>query len=74
MTGYRETLLARGFTEVQTPKLVAAATESGASVFRLDYFGRDAYLAQSPQLYKQMHGRRLRARLRDRPGLPGRAA
>jgi nondiscriminating aspartyl-tRNA synthetase len=54
MIGFRQTLLARGFTEVQTPKLVGAATESGASVFRLDYFGRDAYLAQSPQLYKQM--------------------
>jgi nondiscriminating aspartyl-tRNA synthetase len=54
MAGFRETLLARDFTEVQTPKLVAAATESGANVFGLDYFGREAYLAQSPQLYKQM--------------------
>ncbi|MBF6591776.1 MAG: aspartate--tRNA(Asn) ligase [Ktedonobacterales bacterium] len=54
MAGFRETLLARDFTEIQTPKLVAAATESGANVFHLDYFGRDAYLAQSPQLYKQM--------------------
>jgi nondiscriminating aspartyl-tRNA synthetase len=54
MTGFRQTMLARGFTEVQTPKLVEAATESGANVFRLDYFARDAYLAQSPQFYKQM--------------------
>lgn len=43
-----------GFIEIQTPKIVGAATESGANVFALDYFGRRAYLAQSPQLYKQM--------------------
>ncbi len=54
MAGFRETLEPRGFTEVQTPKIVASATESGANVFRLDYFGRPAYLAQSPQLYKQI--------------------
>lgn len=54
MRAYRETLTAEGFTEVQTPKLVASATESGANVFKLDYFGRPAYLAQSPQLYKQV--------------------
>jgi nondiscriminating aspartyl-tRNA synthetase len=54
MAGFRETLLARDFTEIQTPKLLAAATESGASVFPVDYFGRVAYLAQSPQLYKQI--------------------
>jgi nondiscriminating aspartyl-tRNA synthetase len=53
MAGFRETLSARGFTEVQSPKIVASATESGANVFRLDYFGRPAYLAQSPQFYKQ---------------------
>jgi nondiscriminating aspartyl-tRNA synthetase len=47
-------LMARDFTEIQTPKIVAAATESGASVFKLDYFGRPAYLAQSPQFYKQI--------------------
>ena len=39
---------------MQTPKLVGASTESGANVFTVDYFGRPAYLAQSPQLYKQM--------------------
>jgi len=39
--------------EIHTPKLVGAATEGGANVFRVDYFGRDAFLAQSPQLYKQ---------------------
>ena len=52
--GFAETLDAEGFTQVKTPKLVESATESGANVFRVDYFGRDAYLAQSPQFYKQM--------------------
>ena len=54
MAGFRSTLVARGFTEIQTPKIVASATESGANVFKLDYFGRPAYLAQSPQFYKQI--------------------
>src|SRR5205085_10877135 len=54
MRAYRETLTAEGFTEIQTPKIVASATESGANVFKLDYFGRPAYLAQSPQFYKQV--------------------
>jgi len=54
MAGFRSTLVARGFTEIQTPKIVASATESGATVFKLDYFGRPAYLAQSPQFYKQI--------------------
>jgi nondiscriminating aspartyl-tRNA synthetase len=52
--GFSDALDARGFTEVKSPKLVESATESGANVFRVDYFGRDAYLAQSPQFYKQM--------------------
>ena len=52
--GFRNTLVERGFTEIYTPKIVASATESGANVFKLDYFGRAAYLAQSPQFYKQM--------------------
>jgi nondiscriminating aspartyl-tRNA synthetase len=54
VAGFRATLDARGFVEVHTPKLVASATESGANVFALDYFGRPAYLAQSPQFYKQL--------------------
>jgi nondiscriminating aspartyl-tRNA synthetase len=54
MSSYRAALLARGFTEIQTPKIVASATESGANVFAIDYLGRPAYLAQSPQFYKQM--------------------
>jgi nondiscriminating aspartyl-tRNA synthetase len=50
---FRETLDAKGFTEIQTPKLVATATEGGANLFRVDYFGGDAFLAQSPQFFKQ---------------------
>ena len=53
MAGFRSTLVEHGFTEIQTPKIVAAATESGANVFKLDHFGRPAFLAQSPQFYKQ---------------------
>ncbi|GGR51638.1 nondiscriminating aspartyl-tRNA synthetase [Nocardioides luteus] len=51
--GFRKTLDAAGFTEVHSPKIVESATESGANVFAIDYFGRPAYLAQSPQFYKQ---------------------
>jgi nondiscriminating aspartyl-tRNA synthetase len=50
---YRDTLDALGFTEIHTPKIVGTATEGGANVFPVDWFGRDAFLAQSPQLYKQ---------------------
>jgi nondiscriminating aspartyl-tRNA synthetase len=53
LRGFRTALDELGFTEIQTPKFVPSATESGASVFRVDYFGRRAYLAQSPQFYKQ---------------------
>jgi nondiscriminating aspartyl-tRNA synthetase len=53
MAGFRRTLRAMDFVEIQTPKIVASATESGANVFAIDYFGTPAYLAQSPQLYKQ---------------------
>jgi nondiscriminating aspartyl-tRNA synthetase len=53
LRGFRAVLDELGFTEIQTPKLVSSATESGASVFSVDYFGRRAYLAQSPQFYKQ---------------------
>jgi nondiscriminating aspartyl-tRNA synthetase len=54
MAAFRGVLTEQGFTEVQTPKIVASATESGANVFQIDYFGRPAYLAQSPQFYKQV--------------------
>lgn len=50
----REFLQQNDFTEIQTPKILAGATEGGAEVFKLDYFGQEATLAQSPQLYKQM--------------------
>ncbi len=53
LRGFRGTLDAAGFTEVHSPKIVESATESGANVFSIDYFGRPAYLAQSPQFYKQ---------------------
>jgi nondiscriminating aspartyl-tRNA synthetase len=53
VAGFREALDGLGFTEVHTPKIVESATESGANVFGIDYFGRPAYLAQSPQFYKQ---------------------
>jgi nondiscriminating aspartyl-tRNA synthetase len=53
IAGFRTALDRLDFTEIQTPKIVASATESGANVFALDYFGRPAYLAQSPQFYKQ---------------------
>ena len=51
--GFRDFLHAQGFTEVHTPKLVAASAEGGANVFKMEYFGRKAFLAQSPQVYKQ---------------------
>ncbi|WP_117214729.1 amino acid--tRNA ligase-related protein [Allorhizocola rhizosphaerae] len=51
---FRESLRRKDFTEIFTPKIVESATESGANVFALDYFGRPAYLAQSPQFYKQL--------------------
>ena len=51
---FREFLLERNFVEIHTPKLIAAASESGSDVFALDYFDGKAYLAQSPQFYKQM--------------------
>lgn len=50
----RDYLTEQDFTEIQTPKLIGAAPEGGTEVFKLDYFGQEATLAQSPQLYKQM--------------------
>lgn len=52
--GMRDYAYGAGFTEMHTPKLMGSASESGAEVFKLGYFGGDAYLAQSPQFYKQM--------------------
>lgn len=53
-TLFRSALLDQDFIEIQTPKLQPAATESGSEVFKVQYFGRTAFLAQSPQLAKQM--------------------
>ena len=50
----REFLNDRDFIEIHSPKLIGAESESGAGVFKVDYFDRNAYLAQSPQFYKQM--------------------
>ena len=50
----REFLYKNKFTEIHTPKLIGTASESGSSVFEVKYFDRAAYLAQSPQFYKQM--------------------
>lgn len=50
----REYWVKEGFIEIHSPKLIGTASESGAELFKLPYFGRDAYLAQSPQFYKQM--------------------
>ncbi|MFI6241465.1 aspartate--tRNA(Asn) ligase [Micromonospora sp. NPDC050795] len=54
VAGFRAALDAQDFVEVHTPKVVSSSTESGANVFALDWFGRPAYLAQSPQFYKQL--------------------
>jgi aspartyl-tRNA synthetase len=50
----REHWREQGFIEIHTPKLMGSASESGAELFKVDYFERTAYLAQSPQFYKQM--------------------
>jgi len=51
---FRDTLDAKGFVEIHTPKIISAASEGGANVFQVSYFKSNAYLAQSPQFYKQM--------------------
>ena len=51
---FRQALLDEDFVELHTPKLIAGASEGGSSVFKLDYKGQPACLAQSPQLHKQM--------------------
>lgn len=50
----REFVVKNNFTEIHTPKIISAVSESGSEVFEVNYFGRKAYLAQSPQFYKQM--------------------
>lgn len=54
VAAFREFLLNKNFLEIHTPKIIATASESGSEVFELEYFERKAYLAQSPQFYKQM--------------------
>jgi len=49
----RKTLAEKKFIEITTPKIIGSASEGGADLFSLDYFGKTAYLAQSPQLYKE---------------------
>lgn len=51
--GFRDFLHQQDFTEIHTPKIVSAGAEGGSNIFRLDYFGQKAFLAQSPQFYKQ---------------------
>ncbi len=52
--GFRSYLRSQGCTEINTPKILGTATEGGANLFTVDYFGRPAFLSQSPQFYKQM--------------------
>lgn len=52
--GFRQYLTKQHFTEIHSPKIVSAGAEGGANIFKLNYFGKDAFLAQSPQFYKQM--------------------
>ena len=53
LASIRETLIKKKFIEINTPKIIGSASEGGADLFSLDYFGKKAYLAQSPQLYKE---------------------
>jgi len=52
--GFREYMTSQKFVEIHTPKILARSVESGATMFKLEYFGKHAVLAQSPQTYKQM--------------------
>lgn len=54
VNGFREFFFNEDFMEIQPPGIIATSTEGGTDLFKVDYFGRDAYLAQSPQLYKQL--------------------
>ncbi len=54
ISSFRKTLKDQGFSEFESPSIVPATAEGGAEVFHIDYFNHDAYLSQSPQLYKQI--------------------
>lgn len=51
--GFRDYMYSQGFTEIHSPKIVHTGAEGGSNIFKLDYFGKKAFLAQSPQFYKQ---------------------
>ncbi len=53
LKAYDDTMRVRGFMEIKTPKILGSATEGGANVFKIKYFDQEAFLAQSPQFYKQ---------------------
>ena len=53
---FRDFLQSREFTEIHTPKIVHAGAEGGSNIFRLDYFGKKAFLAQSPSVLQADHG------------------
>ncbi|MFM7862177.1 MAG: aspartate--tRNA(Asn) ligase [Candidatus Nitrosotenuis sp.] len=53
LASLRKTFLEKKFIEITTPKIIGSASEGGANLFSLEYFGKKAYLAQSPQLYKE---------------------
>jgi nondiscriminating aspartyl-tRNA synthetase len=53
VAAFKDFMLSQNFTQIHTPKIVTAGAEGGANIFKLKYFGQDAYLAQSPQVYKQ---------------------
>ncbi|MDV3769044.1 aspartate--tRNA(Asn) ligase [Elizabethkingia anophelis] len=54
LNSFSDFLSRKGFTRISSPKIVFSGAEGGSNVYKLDYFGREAYLAQSPQFYKQM--------------------
>ena len=54
LESYETIMREEGFTEIKTPKILEAASEGGANFFKIKYFEKDAFLAQSPQLYKQI--------------------
>ena len=54
VSAFHEFLRTHNFIEVHTPNIIASSSEGGTDVFRIKYFEKDAFLAQSPQLYKQM--------------------
>ena len=54
LTATRDYLESKGFIEIETPRIIATATEGGAALFPISYFNREAFLRQSPQIYKEL--------------------